>query len=613
MICINAEVPTTIQGQGDAVPQDARQQRLKTDVLIVGGGGAGLTASMLLSTMGVDHQLVSALPETSVLPKAHVLGQRAMEVLGDCGLADAVYAVGTPPGQLRRTSFYAGFAGHLDAGRVLFAQETWGAGGEDPDWVAASPKLTTNLPQIRLEPLMKARAEELAPGRIRFFHELTALEELDDCVIATITDLADKCSYEIEARYVLGCDGGRTVGKLVGIKLEGLLEVGRTATVHLAADFSQWAKESDVLLRWVFCPATAKLVVLAPMGPTRWGGKSEEWVVHVTYDLEDQRPFDDAAVLEDVREGLGVGDHPLDVKLITRWTISGVLADRFRSGRVFVVGDAAHRHPPTGGLGLTSAIHDAQNLCWKLALVLRGVANEDLLDTYEAERRPVDARNVQRSLENALGYAVMAQAMGVDDVHATAEERWARLRRLWDGAPENAGHRRTVRDLMAAQSQEFHEHDVEYGYRHRSAAVIDDESPDPPEQDFRMFFPTTRPGCPLPHAWLEDDDFRRLSTLDLVSVDRFALLAGERGEPWREAAVVVGAELGVPIDVWCIGHASGDLRDPRLRFERVREYGPEGAVLVRPDRSICFRSMGGIADPVGELRAALTRVLARTA
>ena len=220
------------------------------------------------------------------------------------------------------------------------------------------------------------------------------------------------------------------------------------------------------------------------------------------------------------------------------------------------MGDAAHRHPPTGGLGLVSAIHDAQNLCWKLALVLRGMAHEGLLDTYEAERRPVDARNVQRSLENAIGYAVMAQAMGLDDVDATAEERWARVARLWSDRPEDAGHRRAVRDLMAAQSQEFHEHDVEYGYHHRSAAVIDDGSPEPPERDFRMFVPSTRPGCPLPHAWLEDDDFRRQSSLDLVSVDRFTVLAGERGEPWRDAAGLVAAELGVPIDAWCIGHTS---------------------------------------------------------
>lgn len=588
-------------------------ERERTDVLVVGGGGAGLTASMLLSTMGVNHLLVSALPTTSVLPKAHVLGQRAMEVLDDCGVADAIYAVGTPPEQLRRTAFYAGFAGHPDASRMLFAQESWGGGGSDPDWVAASPKLTTNLPQIRLEPLMKVRADELAPGRIRFHHELIGLQEVDGGVVATVTDLHDDRTYEVEARYVLACDGGRTVGKLVGIELEGLLEGGRTATVHLSADLSQWARDDDVLLRWVWCPSNAKLAVLVPMGPTRWGGESEEWVVHLTYDIEDERAFNDDGVLEDVRVALGLGDHRLDIKLVTRWTVSGVLANLFRSGRVFVLGDAAHRHPPTGGLGLTSAIHDAQNLCWKLALVLRGVAGEQLLDTYEAERRPVDERNVLRSLENALGYVVMAQAIGFDDPDCTADERWGRLARIWSDAPEDAAQRRAVRDLMAAQSQEFHEHDVEYGYRYRSTAVVDDGSPEPPEHDFRLFVPSTAPGCPLPHAWVEDDDLTRRSTLDLVAVDRFVLIAGEKGEAWREAAQKVAAEFGVHLDAWCIGHAAGDLRDPRLRFERVREFGPEGSILVRPDRCIAFRSMGAADDPASELRRALSQVLARSA
>ena len=147
-------------------------------VLIVGGGGAGLTSSMLLARLGVDHLLVSARPQTSDLPKAHVLNQRAMEVLEDVGVAGAIAERSTPPEQMAATAFYAGFAGPgPDYGRRLARLECWGAGGADDSWRAASPWQQLNLPQIRLEPLLKARAEELSPGRIRFGHELTGLDQ----------------------------------------------------------------------------------------------------------------------------------------------------------------------------------------------------------------------------------------------------------------------------------------------------------------------------------------------------------------------------------------------------------------------------------------------------
>jgi 2,4-dichlorophenol 6-monooxygenase len=587
-------------------------RREQVDVLIVGGGGAGLTAAMLLARMEVDALLVSSLPTTSILPKAHVLGQRAMEVLDDCGCADAVYAVGTPPEQLSHTAFYAGFAGHPDAGRILYRQECWGGGGADPDWVAASPKLTTNLPQLRLEPIMKAQADALAPGRIRFHHEVTALIDDPDRVVATVVDRDTGEEYEVAARWVIAADGGRTIGRIVGVTMEGLTDLTRTATLHFSADLSAWAKDPEVLLRWVWCPSVGKLVVLAPMGPTRWGGESEEWVGHLNYDIDDERAFDDDAVIADVRAALGIGDHPLDVHLVTRWTIGGVVADRFRCGRVLVTGDAAHRHPPTGGLGLTSAIHDAQNLCWKIAHVVRGLADESLLDSYEVERRPVDARNVHRSLENALGYPVISEAMGFEE-SASADERWAAVARVWSDEPADRDHRRTVIELMAAQSQEFHEQDVEYGYSHRSDAVVPDGSPEPAPHDFRMFVPSTRPGEPLPHAWLEDEDFERCSTLDLVPIDRFVLIAGEEGEAWCEAARKAATDLGVGLDAYRIGHSRGDLRDPRLRWARVRGIDADGAILVRPDRCVAFRSAGAVADPEAAVRGALARILGRAA
>ena len=179
-------------------------------VLIVGGGGAGLTSSMLLARLGVEHLLVSARPQTSDLPKAHVLNQRAMEVLEDVGVAGAIAERSTPPEQMAATAFYAGFAGPgPDYGRRLARLESWGAGGADDSWRAASPWRQLNLPQIRLEPLLKARAEELSPGRIRFGHELTDLEQDADGVRATIRDNASGRQYGVRCRYLIGADGGR--------------------------------------------------------------------------------------------------------------------------------------------------------------------------------------------------------------------------------------------------------------------------------------------------------------------------------------------------------------------------------------------------------------------
>lgn len=582
-------------------------------VLIVGGGGAGLTASMLFARMGIRTLLVNAQPNTSTLPKAHVLNQRAMEIMKDCGTADAIYAVGTPPEAMSHTAFYAGLAGHPDAGRRLFKQESWGCGGRDEGWAAASPMVSSNLPQIRLEPILQRRAEELSPGMVRFHHEVVALEHESDAVIASVTDHGTNQTYRVRADYVLACDGGRTIGSHVGISLDGVRDLARTASFYISADLSPWAEDPDVLLRWIWCPAIGKMLVLAPMGPHQWGAESEEWVVHINYPIDDQRAFDDAAVESDLRTALGIGDHPMTIHLITRWTIGGLVADRFRSGRVFVAGDAAHRHPPTGALGLTSAMHDVHNLCWKIAYRVSGRAGEALLDTYEPERRPVDARNVQRSLENSRAYAKMNHLLGFADPTASAEQRWKSLARLWSENPDDVEHRRRALEVMASQSQEFREHDVEYGYRHRSSAVIVDDPglEDSNVDEFRLHVPSTRPGSPLPHAWIDDWDGHRRSTLDLVGSDHFVLIAGEDGHEWCEAAARVSGELGFPIDAYRIGHARGDLRDPRLQWQAVRGITSTGMVLVRPDRCVADREVSAVDDAYHSLSRTMRAILDR--
>lgn len=581
-------------------------------VLIVGGGGAGLTASMLLAGLGVPALLVSALPETSALPKAHVLNLRAMEIMQDVGAAAEIERLSTPPEAMAATAFYAGVTGGDGYGRRIKRIECWGAGGADENWASASPARDANLPQIRLEPVLRARAEQLSPGRVRFGHELVDLSQDERGASALIREREGGREYTVRAQYVIGADGGRTIPGMVGIDYEGLGVLTNTATVHVSADFSHLLGDEDVLLRWCLSPQAGTGVVLVPMGPEDWGTRSQEWVIHLNYLADDPRAQSDEAVESDVRAAMGIGEHPMQIHMITRWTLEGVLASRFRAGRVLLAGDAAHRHPPTGGLGLTSAMHDVQNLCWKLAAVIAGHAGDALLDTYEAERRPVDARNIQRSLENAVNHVQINLALGVTPENSE-QQNWQNLQRMWSGRPEDEQVRKEVLRLMRASSMEFCELNVEYGYAYDSPAVVPDGSePTPNPDDVRIYMPSTRPGSPLPHAWVEDEEGERRPIKDLVLPGRFLLIAGEEGGSWCEAARELAA-AGVPLDAVSIGHLDGDLFDPRCTWLARRGIGADGAVLVRPDRFIAWRCIGAHADPAGELAQALGAVLARPA
>jgi len=585
---------------------------LETPVLVVGGGGAGLTASMLLSGLGVPSLLVSALATTSVLPKAHVLNQRTMEILSDAGVADAIYARGTPRASMSHTGFYAGFAGWPEAGRRMGLLEAWGGGGADLDWEAASPRPSTNLPQIRLEPIMRDRAEQLAPGMVRFGHELVSFDQDDDGVTSTIRERGTGAEYTVRSAYLFACDAGRKVGPQLGVEMVGARNLGNVVSIHLTADLSPWATDPEVLIRWIWVPHMASLATLVPMGPTRWGPDSEEWVFHMIYAFEDPRALEDAKVEADMREALGIGDHPVEIHLMTRWELMGVVASSLRVGRTFLLGDAAHRHPPTGGLGLTSATQDVHNLCWKVAAVLNGDASDALLDTYEPERRSSVQWNVDNSVESALNHLVIGGVLGLTDPALTPDERWAGISRLWSDNADDDTFRLQARQAIASQSMEFRKLNVEYGYSYESAAVVPDGTESEPSPDpVRIYRPSTRPGSPLPHAWLEAADGGRVSTTDLVRPGRFLLIAGEAGEPWIEAISELGAANGLSFDAVRIGHLEGDYLDPQCRWLTVRGFGPEGAILVRPDRFVAWRDLGSAADPRGELCVALEQVLCR--
>jgi 2,4-dichlorophenol 6-monooxygenase len=586
---------------------------IETPVLIVGGGGAGLTASILLSKLGIPSLLISRHAETSKLPKAHILNQRTMEIFTDAGVADAILARSTPPEKMKTSVWYTSLGGPREKGygRRVASIEAYGGGYADPDYIAASPCPTANLPQIRLEPVLKAYAEERPEATIRFHHELVAVEQDEDGVTATVLDRDTGLRYRVRSSYLFGADGGRTVGDLVGIPLDGVRDLRRMVSVHMTADLTPYITEPDALFWWFVNPdfdSTKFGGALVPMGPDHWGAQSEEWVFSLGFDFDDDA-VDPRKVMEQVRAAVGLPDFDPQVHHISQWVMEGLIAHRFRSGRVFLLGDAAHRHTPAGGLGLNSAVHDAYNLCWKVAAVLTGRAGDALLDTYDTERRAVDQTNLDTAVKASLQRHLVDEVLGRSPGN-TAEQAWATMRPLFEDLPNSAERKHAVTQAMSVQTSEFRQLGVNFGYSYTSAAVVDDGStPRAPLDHVRLYEPSTAPGHSLPHAWVERAD-ERFPLGSLVHGGHFVLIAGEEGHPWVEAAEKLAVARNIPLRAVRVGLGDSDLIDMRLAWIKNREISPTGAVLVRPDRYVGFRSLAGVDDPLSTLSSALDQILA---
>lgn len=583
-------------------------------VLIVGGGGAGLTASMTLSNLGIESLLVTSLPNTSILPKAHVLNQRTMEIFTEVGVAPEIYKRSTPAENMKATGWYTGITGDHDGyGRELGRLEVWGGGYTDPDYVAASACRTCNLPQIRLEPVLRAHADSLNPGNVRFNHELINLVQEDEGVVATVRNKDNDTEFTVRAQYLFAADGGRTVGKMLGVGMTGPRDLMRMVTVHFTADLSKWLKDDEVLIRWLVNPdfgGSWSSGVLVPMGPKNWGPASEEWIVHLQYSTDDPAAMERDKVLARLDSILGIPGLDREINSISSWIMEGVISDKFREGSVFFLGDAAHRHPPTGGLGLNSAVHDAYNLCWKVASVLRGQAGDSLLDSYEAERKPVDQANVDNAVANAMNHFTIDQALNMS-AENTPEQNWDEVRPLWEDLPQSHEKRHALNKAIGSQTMEFRHHNVEFGYTYDSDAIVHDGSPAyVPLDPVRLYEPSTKPGHPMPHAMVEREG-ERIPLVSLVHGGHFLLIAGEDGGDWIEAANKIAAEHELPIKAATVGVLGSDYVDVRASWLKNRSISSTGAVLIRPDRYVAFRSEGGAENAQAVLKSAIGQVLAK--
>ena len=512
---------------------------MRIPILIVGAGPAGLTSSILLSRLGVRSLTVERHAATSTHPKATGISTRTMELFRHWRIEARV----------RTNEIRAVFSSSHRPTLSGPELETRSLGYPTREDAAVfSPTWPAVLAQDALEPILLDYARSFDEAEVRFATELVDLEQTPGGVRASLVDHKSGERYVVHARYLLAADGANSpIRRRLGIGVSGVECIGQYLSILFRADIDAIVgpnRHGLYMLHGVGGPAPTVVV------PT---SNDNRWLIATPW-RGDARPaptLSSADLVAIVRQAAGCSDLAVDLIDHQLVEIGAGVAERFRQGSVFLVGDAAHRTAPTGGTGMNTAIHAAHNLAWKLAAVLRGTAGDALLDTYEPERRPSGERNVLRSLGKLQGVSGVASDLGV--VYASHAV-------IADGEPERP-------------------------------AVIEPTGP-------------ACVGARLPHLSIECET-AFCSTLDLVG-EGLVLITGDAGRPaWSDAVRAVSNGLGLPLGVVTVSPAS----DAVARWFDAVGIESEGAVLVRPDGHIAWRSVSAAAEPVATLERVLSRVL----
>lgn len=581
---------------------------ITTDVLIVGTGPAGSAAAALLATYGVENMVINRYRWLANTPRAHITNQRTMEVLRDLGreVEDEAYLFATQQDLMGENVFCTSLAGE-EIGRL----KTW---GKHPlsraEHQLSSPSHMNDLPQTFMEPLLFKTACSRGTQARMSTEYLSHVQDADG-VTTTVRDRLTGKDVTIRSKYLVGADGGNSkVAADIGLPFEGKMGVAGSMNILFKADLSKYVAHRPSVLYWVLQPGSN--VGGIGMGLVRMIRPWNEWLIVWGYDINEPEPKVDAAMATKVARDL-VGDPDLKIELtsVSTWTNNDMYATRMSKGRVFCMGDATHRHPPSNGLGSNTSIQDAFNLSWKLAAVLEGQAGEKLLDSFDTERAPVAKQIVTRANKSIGEFGPIFKALGLLDSIDPVKMQQNMDARV-ENTPEAEAQREAIREAIAFKVYEFDAHGVEMNQRYKSDAVVTDGAAEPAfERDPELHYQwTTYPGARLPHAWVFDDHGTKVSTLDLVGKGRFTVLTGIGGQGWIDAAKAVGKELGLDIAAHVIGPRQ-HWQDYTGDWARAREVRDSGIVLCRPDQHVAWRRDTVATDPAAELRRVLKSVLDR--
>ena len=543
---------------------------LRVPVLIAGGSLVGLTTSALLGSHGVPSLVVERHTGTAIHPRAASFHQRTMEVFRSIGIQPQVEAAAAREfvqnGAIMAVESLAGK-------EIAYFQTNYNEGVEH-----LSPTPRIFLTQIGLEPVLRDRATELGAD-IRFGTELVSFSQGADGVHAVIRPRDGGSDIAVRSDYLVAADGAHSlIRRQLGIPLAGRGDFAKCITIYFKSDVTPMLGQRNLSVIYVNHPEFLGFFRFSITGDAGF------LAVFSTSEADGSRNTDVATDVTTerctgfVRTALGApADWPVEIDSVQKWEASASWATRFRDGRVFLAGDAAHTMPPTGGFGGNTGVADAYSLAWRLAAVLAGQAGPALLDSYDAERRP-----------NAA---------------LVAEQAYTRyVQRLDPSLPQ---------DNLA---EELDDAAIELGAVCDSAAVTGD-GPRPDTHNPRTG--TLLVGARAPHVWLGTNGQRR-STLDLVH-GRFAVLTGPGGQAWCDAAAAAGTSLGIDINTVRIGphddRPDGDIQDGDgnfATFAAAYGIGDDGAVLIRPDDIVAWRSTGDgrSTDRAATLTAVLARVLA---
>jgi 2-polyprenyl-6-methoxyphenol hydroxylase-like FAD-dependent oxidoreductase len=524
-------------------------------VFIVGGGPSGLAMSLLLHRFRIRNVVIERSATTTDHPKSRGCWIRTMELFRQWGVEAAIRARGLRD-QSDMFVFVESMAGH-EFGRTR----------PEPN-LQHTPAWKSLVAQDAVEEVLLDSLRGSPWSTVLYSTEFLSFAEQPDGHVVSARSLETGQTFEMHARYLIAADGaGSPTRRAAGIEMTGPSTIAVMANDYWRADLSHLPKASEAA-GFRVVPADRSLpssTILNTNGRDRW-----LTVTQIGQDKDDRpEPWDDAELIRIVRAQTGVPD--LQVKIINRsiWRVSRQVARQFSAGRIFLVGDAAHRFPPTGGFGLNSSVQDAHNLAWKLAYVLRGWADERLLESYGQERRPVAESNADFSFGNRLRFTHAVEAVRSGDVDRIA---------FWVNDMDN--HLHSVGQAL--------------GFTYREGCVIPDGTVPKPLNP-RHYEPTDRPGARFPHVWL--DAARERSTLDWFD-ERFVLVTGPRGDDWEEACRSAAQRLDLPIDFRMLETPTEGM-----------EMGPRGAVLVRPDGHVAWRCPWQPPDMVGALTSTLRGLL----